>query len=339
MMEPLRPEVVTPKPSDLARWMALGASCSAALIGSLIAALALRPMAVARTVDPKPVSSELLFVFRAGGSTFVRLVDLEEAQVPKHGRLRLVDDREGVAAIGTVADADVPVSYRAYRGKRLRVDGVCSAKVVGLAVVARLAGDAEHAALEQQTWTTSAVMQRGAVMLAARLDGCEQGTYARDATLRDVVRPTPIVDQNLASVARSLVIASEPAVEAQNEWKKARLDGNWYDDVELAISVMRHPITDVVWVTAHGIYSETGCGGPEVNVWGLFRAGPNGMLETVDIRKLERLHSIDHVIDLEGDGNLEIVGKPWLGLETVLVEAAGERELDRLPMPFFGCGC
>jgi hypothetical protein len=184
-----------------------------------------------------------------------------------------------------------------------------------------------------------AVMQHGAVMLAARIDGCEKGTYARDAALPDVVRPTRIVDPNLAAVARSLVIASQPSKEAQREWKTAALDGNWYDRVDLAIFVMRHPVTDVTWVTVHGIYSEFGCGGPNVNVFGLFRAGPDRMLETVDIRTLERLNSIDYVIDLEGDGNLEIVGKPWLGLETVLVEAVGERELDRLPMPFYGCGC
>jgi hypothetical protein len=153
MTDPLRPEVLAPKSSDRARAIALCASCGASLVVALIASATLRP--AARTLDPKPVSSELLFVFRAGGATFVRLADLEAAQVPDHGNLRFANDHDGAVAIGAVKVADVPPRYRAYRNKRLRVDGDCTARVVGLSVVARLAGDTDHAALEQETWTAA----------------------------------------------------------------------------------------------------------------------------------------------------------------------------------------
>jgi hypothetical protein len=308
MNDPLRREVLTPTTSGLARMIALSAGFGAASLVSVVVASGMRPeqnRTAATPRAPTAPSSELLFVFRMGDATYVRLADLEPTEVPPHGRLRFVDDPNGTAAIGSVKDADAPHPYRGYIGKRLRVDGGCSATVVDLAVVSRA----------DDTLT-----------LAARIDGCEQGSYARDATLSEVVRPTKIIDQNLTDVARSLVLASKPAADTQREWRAAALDGNWYDQGELSISV-------------HGTSSDVDCGGPNVNIWGLFRVGPDRMLETVDIRRLETLHSIEHVIDIEGDGELELVGKSWPGLETVLVKAEGEQEIDRLTVPFFGCGC
>ena len=355
MTDSLRPEVLPPPRSYLARVIVLSLGCGAASLVSLLTWAGPRQMALAAAPEvttasthasvpiarprARPASSELLFVFRAGGATYVRLADLAPDKLPKHGRMHLVDDDTGTSAIGTVRHADLPPAYRSYLRKQLRVDADCRAHVVGFAVVARLVGDSDHAGIEDAAWTATSVTRHGARVLAARIVGCANGTYARDASLPEIVRLEKRADEELASSARVALLASAPAAEAQREWKSAALDGSWSETVDLDASVLQHPATGVTWVTVHAIYPEIECGGPDINLWGLFRVNSDRTLEPVDVRKLDTLYSIDHVLDVEGDGDLELVGHPWLGLETVLVDANGEHEVDRLRLPFYGCPC
>jgi hypothetical protein len=80
------------------------------------------------------------------------------------------------------------------------------------------------------------------------------------------------------------------------------------------------------------------CGGPDINLWGLFRVDQAGQLTPVKLRPLAPLYSIERLVDLDGDGDFELIGRDWLGLERILTSSAGV-ELQRLRTPFFGCPC
>ena len=356
----LRAALATPTHHHLTQMLAVGFGCG--LLGAVLTLAAQPAPAVAALAPPAPAiestepvhvamvalaapaatpsrSAQLLFVFRAGKATYVKLADLAPGEpLPRHGRLTLSED-ETTAAVGVVQKADVPEAYRGWAGKRVVVDGgACTANVTGYAVVARLTGEPGYAGIEDGPWTVDTVVAQGATVLAARLDGCAHGSFARDASLAPIIVPERIKDEQLADAARSALLASDVAREADVEWKASEQPGTWEDHAELDTRVVRHPRTGVTWVAVHGTLGDTGCGGPDINVWGLFRADRDGTLTPIELRKLDELYSIETLIDVDGDGELELLGRPWLGLDLVLAHANGE-VIDRLALPFFGCPC
>jgi hypothetical protein len=285
-------------------------------------------------------STELSLVFSAAGTTYVKLTDIgEDAEVmPKFGRAKLVDDDGVTTAFAMVEARDVPKAYRRWAGREVIVDGSCRANVTGFAVVSRLTGDTGYAGIDDDKWTAKNVLEHGSVVLAAKLDGCK-GTFARGAELPPVIIPREIEDAELAAKARAALIASGPAQQTQRDYLEFDTAKPWYDSdyVSFATRIVRHPTTGVTWVSVHGSMDH-GCGGPDVNVWGLYRVEADGTLAAAQLRHLGDLHSIEKLIDIDNDGELELIGHPWLGLDTVLVRGSGE-ELDRLPLAFFGCPC
>lgn len=304
-----------------------------------------KPVAIAQPVR----SLELGLVFSAGGATYMQITEVgdeRDVAIPKHGKPRL-SSADGVeSAIATVKESDVPIAYRRWQDRDVVVDNNCRTTVTGFAVVARLTGDTGYAGIEDSKWTAKNVFDSGAKVLAAKLADCD-GTFARDAALPAVVVPEPIEDEALASRARAALIASAAAHDTQSEYAKyysqyegdGEPHGNWWDEqyVNFSTRVVRHPTTGVTWVSIHGSMDH-GCGDPTVNVWGLFRVERDGTLAPVQLRKLDDLWEIDQLVDIDNDGQLELIGKPWLGLDTIVVRANGE-ELERLQLPFYGCPC
>jgi hypothetical protein len=297
------------------------------------------PVAVAKVSEPMK-SSELALVFSAGGATYMQLASLDDAEdaLPTHGKVRLVSEDYLYSAIASVKAADLPEAHRAWAGKRVKVDNACETTVTGFAIVSRLTGDTGYAGVDTDTWTAANVLDEGSRVLAAQLGGCT-GTYARDAALPSVIIPEQVADGKLAAQAKAALIASRPARDAQLEWLDIDQTTEWHEHelAKLDTRIVRHPTTGVTWVSVHGSM-EHGCGDPEINVWGLFRVQTDGTLAAVQLRKLGDLWSIDHLIDIDDDGELEMIGKPWLGLDTVVVRGSGE-ELERLSLAFFGCPC
>jgi hypothetical protein len=125
----------------------------------------------------------LALVVRADGASYLSLAYLADGDghaaalaVPPHGPLRGSRDREGIAAAVAPIDArDVPAGYQRWLGRRIEVDEICAATVVGFAVVARQAS--AHGRTRAAT-EPAAVLRTGHAVLAARLDGCT-GSYAR----------------------------------------------------------------------------------------------------------------------------------------------------------------
>lgn len=366
MGNPLRSEIVTPIHSYTFRLVATAACC-----GVISAAVALyagpsidvpptpqpatqevlapvpMPMVVAVEKPATPArSSELQLVFRAADTTYMKLASVDDAKsaeaMPKHGKLKLYDrgevDHWQAVSVGAVAERDVPLAYRRWTGKTVIVDGDCTAKVTGFAVVARLLGEPGYAETDANKWTAQNVLDLGAPVLAAKLEGCKGGTFARDAALPPVVTPIAIEDKALAKRARAKLLASAPAKHAQLEWEKAEREGEWQkqDTASIDTIIVRHPTTNTTWVSVHARVEE-GCGGPEINIWGLYRVDGE-QLVTAQQRDLGEVHSIDKLVDIDGDGELEYIGKPWVATDIIVSRASGD-EVQRLALPFYGCPC
>ncbi len=356
MSDSLHSEVLVPTHSHLRRMLvaALGVGSVAAGVAlavapkpSSVTVIAAEPdpeiipVTVESTAHTQPVRSPALgLVFSADGASYMKLADLggSSEPMPPHGAPRHVTENYVEIAVANVNATDVPVAYRSWADREIMVDNTCRAKITGFAVVSRLTGDTGYANTEDHSWTAKNVLEMGSTVLAAKLDGCT-GTFARDAALPAVIVPEEIQNAALAKQARAALIASTPAQDAQHEWLEYDNNGTWYDAEEttFATRIVRHPVTGVTWVSVHG-YVEPMCGAAEANVWGLFRVQADGTLAAVQLRKLGDLWKIDQLIDIDGDGELELVGKPWLGLDTVVTRASGE-ELERLPLAFFGCAC
>ena len=163
-----------------------------------------------------------------------------------------------------------------------------------------------------------------------RLDGCT-GLYARDASLPDAVVFEAIEDKPVAAAARAAVLASGPANGDAGRLDRAGSRGRWDEDSEITTQVLRASAhRRDVGVRARP--SQAGCGDVDVNVWGLFRVDASGKLDDGPASRA-RGAVLDHrLIDVDGDGEPELLGRPWLGLELVLDHANGA-EIDSLPLP------
>jgi hypothetical protein len=360
MTSDLRPELLTPTPPYVWRLL-LGSVIGA--IGAVVMAVGYQvrsepprlqlalgepdvfavPKAegITREVAPPSEVGRLAMVFEVDGQMYMKLADLDRA--PRHGDPRLVVSDDWVtAAIASIAADELPLTHRAWQGKPVLVDGTCRATVQEFAVIARLVGSPDYAGLSGDEWTAKTVMKSGDRVLAARLDGCRRGTYARDAVLSPVVVPELVHDEPLARAAKRAMLASPEALAAQAEWTANRPDGqpaDWSkaDGAVIKSQVVRHPTTGTLWVSVQGRY-DGGCGLPDLKVWKLYRADADGKLTAVPTVLDDQSTAIEQLIDVEGDGELEVITTAWGGLGRIVNRANGQ-SLARDHWQFFGCSC
>jgi hypothetical protein len=316
------------------------------------------PRAAAAAPEVEPIIDELLLALEVGGVTYARLADLSgdraEAR-PRHAAPRLLAagdadrdgdaDGDGVAsAVAEVAISDLPARARRWAGRAVVVTGgggaACTARVAGFAIVARVTGVPGYAGEAEGTeWTAATVLEHGAPVLAARLDGC-RGTYARDAALPPVVHLEPRRDPDLAVAGRRALIASAVGAEAAASWAELGDPSDarpWWEHAAIRARVLRHPRTGATFVAVRG-QGELGCGVPDLDVWGLFRVTPSRALAPVYVGRLRSMLEVDEILDVEGDGELELLGRTWLGPAVALTDARGA-VLAQLELPFHGCPC
>jgi hypothetical protein len=281
-------------------------------------------------------SDDIELAFVAGGDTYLALRDVDATALPRHGRLRMITDEYVDGAIARL-DA-VPADLRAWQGREVIVDSTCRATVTGFALIARLTGDPGYAGVEgdDAAWKPAQIFDHGHVMIAAKLDRCT-GTYARAASATPIVvfEPGTATAAQLAQ-ARMKVLASHAAAAATKEWKSFDQPGRWFD-ANLGATTVRDPRTSTTWISMHG-HVEEDCGGPTVNLWGLFRVEPDGTLATVQLRPLETLTQIDKLVDVDGDGVPELVGRGWINPDALITDASGHAIVS-LETPFYGCPC
>jgi hypothetical protein len=295
------------------------------------------PVMVEPPPPPPPPTTDVAIVFTAGGDTYL---ELDAFELPKHGKPRLLEDGP-ITAIADVAVKNLPADLRAWKKRTVTVDGNCEARVTGFAVIARLDGnprDVFDVAPDEEPpdWTANNVMEHGAPVLAARLDGCS-GTFARDASLPAITVLTDMDSPgDVAERALEQFIASDLVGSAQTEWHETGNDGNWYEgeDARLETHVMRHPATGVVWVVIHA-YRFNDCGAAGGDALGMYRVETDGSLTTVRLRG-GGADRIDHIIDLEADGELELVtSTQW----TTSIDRANGDTVRSLGVALFGCRC
>lgn len=280
----------------------------------------------AREAEP-PISParlmELSFVLDVDNVGYMKLADLDDASTIPHGPPReTVSGESNLTAIAAVRV--VPEEYRSWLGRHIKVDNTCEAAITGFALIARLTGDPGYAGLPTAAWNARTIFEHGGMILAAKLDGC-RGEWARDAALPPVVIPQPIENPALADKARALFMASEAAKE-----------GAWDEESRITVDVFRHPKTGATWVSVFGRRAQ-GCGDETANVWGLFRLDGDALVPA-QLRAADDLDAPPDLIDIDGDGDFEMLATPWPQLDTVLELPNGD-ELDRDRVPFFGCPC
>jgi len=211
-------------------------------------------------------------------------------------------------------------------GDKFYVDNDCVASVTGYETVHRVAHDFEEVTKED-----------GVDVLSAVLDRCD-GTYARSVSLPMVVVPERRPDDAaLIKKAKSMLIRSPAADETRRSWEEEyQSEDDWKAHALYDIRTLYHPITKQTWISIHA-YNETGCGEAPINIWGLFRLDP-GAIQMIELRDLGQMTKIDQIIDIEGDGTLELIGRPWLGLDVMVTRTGGD-VLELLPLPYEGCPC
>jgi hypothetical protein len=276
-------------------------------------------------IAPPPRTVQL--VFRAEGATYMKLRDADP--MPAHGTpvLHEADEASAWQTISIADTDDVP----GWRGRTVTIDGTCQAKVVGFAVVARLTGSPDYAG-DFATWTADNVLATGAPVVAAKLDGCD-GAIATSA-----IPLVALQDDMLAKQARAKLLASPVAAEAQRTWRADKRKGTWSaDDSATFETLVVRDAAGVEYVSVTGRIDE-GCGGPEIQIWGLYRKDGE-KLAVVQQRALGDVRSITALVDLDGDGALEVLGTSWLGNETILWRPTGNEEVTRVSVPFYGCPC
>lgn len=370
----LRPEIAAP--THIARLSALGLAFAAAGLFAIVRpaletpaaheaplvamatvpdVLEVRAPQVSQTEAP-PVSSagarSVALVFTAQEATWMKLEDLAapgttgdlvRAPFPRHGKVVHTTEDYMEIATAPIELADVPAVYRDRLGDKIIVDGTCATYITGFAIVARLTGSTSYAGEDADTsWTGTSVMRYGAPMLAAKLGDCT-GTLARDASLPPAAIAQVMKDDDaeLVTRAKRLLLASKAAHAATKEWTEhfAGQDqpGPWTtnESTTWKTQMFVHPTTHETWISIHANQLD-GCGSPHINVWGLYRVEKDGTLTTFDTN-LGEIETIEQLVDVDGDGIVEIVGREWLGGR--LVNDIHGTTLERLDEPFYGCPC
>jgi hypothetical protein len=290
------------------------------------------PPPLPTTALPEP-AADVAIVITVGDDSYVeldRLVDL-----PRHAATALVQHFDAFTAIAEVAAKDLPGDLRAWKARKASVDGSCEARVTGFAVIGRLRGLARDAEDDLDQWTADKVLEYGRPTLFARLDGC-RGTIARDAASPPIAVLSDSDDPgDWAERALDRFAIADPVIAAERAWLDAGNASTWYmaSDAHVETRVMRHPRTGVTWVLVHA-YLANDCGQLGGNALGLYRV-EGGKLVT-ELERSGGLPRIEQVVDLDGDGKLELVGSSE---DAISIERADGADVRSLDITTYGCGC
>jgi hypothetical protein len=305
---------------------------------------ALDAPAVAAPAEVEPpraaplAGEEFGFVVSLDGISYMVLGRHHEPVDPRAARLAgdLVDP-EG--AIAPVAPDSVGDDVSGWIGRSVIVEGGCEAQVSGLAVLGLMIGDTGYMAVSEEPTEAEVIAQilDVSAYLALELDGCE-GTYARAGWLPGAVEAETLDEPALARAARARLLGSAAAARAQTVWDEMYGEGRFWRSSygELDVRVVRHPVTMERSVIVHAVFDQ-GCGGAGINLLGIYRVADDGSLITEREDEGDALHAIDRVLDLDGDGRFELLGRGYIA-DRVLRDAGGD-DLHTLEIPFFGCPC
>jgi hypothetical protein len=248
---------------------------------------------------------------------------LHDAEVPdKHGKPTDGEtDGEAMTTQASVAEADLDEATRAWKGKKVLVDGECEATVTGFRLVSRVVPhfgyaqewnceDAEDdcvPATPQERVETAFGL--GEARVVAELSGCD-GSYAIVAGSAKPIDGEAVDDAALAKEATAAFGRLQPVIALQDDENEG-----WWKGSE-SVSIFKHPESGQVLVSVHARAGE-GCGGFEADYWQLWKH-EDGKL--VPLSAGNAPIEILEAVDLDRDGHLELIVKADdFGSEKVLV--------------------
>lgn len=302
--------------------------------------------AAPREAAPAP-SNQIGFVFELAGAHWM-ILDVDPSTIEHHRATRLVGAQGAedypFATLAVLASRDQPAALRAWRNTQVIVDGTCTDTAREFALISQVSGEPSYA--EDATsdslghWTAAAIAEHGTTVVAAKLDHCT-GTYARAAAAPAAVPFAELDDTELAHRAEKLLLASDTATQARADLKAQYAEVPTdevmtFDKVtELATKVTSDPRTGTKWISVHA-HAEFSCGGPQVNIWGLYRMEGEQLLMVRE--QPADLASIQGLVDLDGDGIPEILGSGWITPSAAFYDQM-LAPIVSYDVPFFGCPC
>ncbi len=283
--------------------------------------------------------SEFAMVFTAGGELWMRIA--EEADSVVGGRKKFYEG-EMNSVIAPVSLAAVPAALRHFDRMTVLVNGTCVARVDGFAKIAQAGGDAgeglfddEGNFLGAEEWTAEKV-ERDGYVLAARLEGDCAGTWARSTQHAPAVLADAVDDPALIALATKQILADDKAAH-QIEWAAQGGEGPWQDAVEVSVRSFQHPGTGEIWIFASAT-KEGYCGDPALNVNTVYRLGDTHDALTRVASPEWTANSIRQVVDVDDDGEVELVIDSYNGTDLVDLMNTTQRSLS-VPFHSYGCGC
>lgn len=288
---------------------------------------------------PLEDESELAMVFSAGGELWMRIA--EDAEGVTGGRKEF-HEGDVNAVIAPVSLAALPTELRHFERMTVLVDGTCAARVDGFAKIARAGGQAgegrfddEGNYLGEDAWTADMVEQDG-FLLAARLVGDCDGTWARSTQHAPAVIAEHVDDPELIALATQQILGEDRAAN-QIEWAAQGGEGPWQDAVDVAARSFQHPGTGEIWIFASAT-KEGGCGDPALYVNAVYRLSDTDSSLTRVASPEWATSSIRQVVDVDDDGEVEIIVDSYNGTDLVDMMNTTHRSLS-VPFHSYGCGC
>lgn len=299
---------------------------------------------------------------RIGGETYVKLapvapepdgdsVEDEEGEaeapamaMPRHGKLRGFElATYGGDAVASV-DARDAGTFAGWQGKQLVVGTNCRAQVTGFAVAASFVGDPFAVGSwdgegTPPAFTAKDVFKYGDRMLVAKLSTSCAGRFAREVTAPRAAALTELTaTASQIAAARAALVASDVGRQLNDAWAEAGTKLAWDADPEMKFTtkLYRHATTGKVFASVHAA-NGFACGGNEANIWGLYQVEGDVLVPVVE-RGLEGITEILELVDVDGDGTPDMIGKGYLGLGTQIQLADGT-VTDGIDVDYVGCPC
>ncbi|MCY1082699.1 hypothetical protein [Archangium lansingense] len=342
MSNPLHPELLHPCPGARAAAGLEGAGAALVrgfLMMVLVVGSAYGGPATAR--ESSAPRSKLHFVVPADDTSYLVLANVEKAEeLLPHGPLRLTGDESNPRVIAEVSEAHLPADLRAWSKRKVFVDERCHATVSGFAIVARLVGDVGDPSYSLgdngSKSPADSVFSLGHKVLAARLDRCK-GSFARAASAEPIQVLQPAVNKEAVAAARADFLKSKVVAKARKEWVGADAEGAREQVNAPRVVTVRHPTTGETWISLHLRFGDGPCEDPPDDVWGLYRVTEQGV-ERTRLLRLGQFQSIDALLDVEGDGQLELLLQGDFGTTRELRSGEG-KVIRRITMPISVCMC
>ena len=264
-------------------------------------------------------------IFELGGVTWVALPSIKPGA---HGAFRRIDGRRlpyGGHDHAVIAPIELPA-------RELVVDNHCVEIVGKFALIARVSGEPVPAEHGFSTWTSERIADKGTVVVAGKLEHC-RGSFAQPRAnppldlLESTHDAVAVTKARVAVLSSSNVDAPPPT---RDRFGNERL---WKESASVDALVARDPHTHVTWVSVHVHDRGFPCDGPVGNVWGLYRVHGK-LVDEVAVIDLVDVDAIDALVDLDGDGIPELIGRGAIGPGPIVVASTGAVLLD-LTAPSF----